>query len=125
MSKQVDWYELGIYENGRWSYSGRYGEPMDVVVAATFRLGRALFAEPNETNGSWRIADAETGETVAGARLMSHAPKGPLRRWRGLTWIGWLNFLLLRWFLFRLSYNVEDDGSISGYGVRFIPSWRW
>jgi hypothetical protein len=50
---------------------------------------------------------------------------GPLRRWRGLTWIGWLNYLALRWFLVRLHYGVEQDNTISRYYFRFTPTWRW
>lgn len=30
----------------------------------------------------------------------------PTRRFWGLTWVGWLNFLVLRWFFVRLSYEV-------------------
>lgn len=48
-----------------------------------------------------------------------------MRRWRGLTWMGWVNYLVLRWFFVRLHRVVEDDGEITGYGLRRCFSWRW
>lgn len=51
---------------------------------------------------------------------------GPLRRWRGLTWVGWLNFLALRWFLVRIVYVFDEDtGENVRYSLRFYPTWRW
>lgn len=48
-----------------------------------------------------------------------------MRRFRGLTWVGWLNFLLLRWFLVRLAYCVDIDDEIVGYKLKWWPSWRF
>ncbi len=56
---------------------------------------------------------------LAGERL--ELP-GPLRRWRGLSWVGWLNRLVLRWFFVRLGYVVESDNTISKY---FLHRWVW
>lgn len=50
---------------------------------------------------------------------------GPLRRWRGLTWVGWLNAIALRWVGLRVYYQLEEDGSISRYGVRWMSPFRW
>jgi hypothetical protein len=56
---------------------------------------------------------------------------GPMRRVRGLTWVGWVNYLVLRWFLFRIYYVPvprfpgDTVGKIGRYGLRFVPSWRW
>lgn len=50
------------------------------------------------------------------------ASLGPMRRLLGLTWIGWLNFLVLRWFFVRLFYVVESDGTISRWG---LTKWVW
>ena len=56
---------------------------------------------------------------------------GPLRRYRGLTWVGWVNYVLLRWFLFRIIYTFvprfEGDtvGKIANYKIVFYPTWRW
>lgn len=56
---------------------------------------------------------------------------GPMRRWRGLTWIGWLNYLVLRWFFVRLCYQsmprFEGDtvGKITKHWLAFTPTWRW
>lgn len=44
-----------------------------------------------------------------------------MRRVGGLTWVGWLNFILLRWFFVRLSYAVEDDAR----GRFSIVRWVW
>jgi hypothetical protein len=32
----------------------------------------------------------------------------PHRRLFGLTWVGWLNFLVLRWFFVRIAYEVDQ-----------------
>lgn len=48
--------------------------------------------------------------------------RGPMRRVLGLTWVGWLNILLLRWFFVRLYYVVEQDNTVSGYGLH---RWVW
>lgn len=47
---------------------------------------------------------------------------GPMRRVLGLTWVGWLNRLILRWFCIRLHYVVETDNTISRWGV---TRWVW
>jgi hypothetical protein len=43
--------------------------------------------------------------------------KAPTRRLFGLTWVGWLNYLLLRWFFVRLSYEVPEAPTL-----RFVTS---
>jgi hypothetical protein len=48
---------------------------------------------------------------------------GPLKRWRGNTWVGWLNTLVLRWLCIRLAYRVEGDNTISGWG--YVWAWPW
>lgn len=47
---------------------------------------------------------------------------GPLRRFRGMTWVGWLNRLVLRWFFVRLAYRLEPDNTISGW---MLQRWFW
>lgn len=32
----------------------------------------------------------------------------PTREWNGHTWVGWLNFILLRWFFIRLAWKDEE-----------------
>lgn len=64
--------------------------------------------------------------TVGGRDLevanAGEGPLGPLRRFRGLTWVGWLNRLVLRWLFVRLAYVVEPDNTISRY---FVHRWVW
>lgn len=45
-----------------------------------------------------------------------------MRRVFGLTWVGWLNRIVLRWFFVCLAYRVEDDDTVSGY---FLARWIW
>lgn len=47
---------------------------------------------------------------------------GPMRRFLGLTWVGWLNYLVLRWLFVRLAYTVEPDNTVSGYK---LLRWYW
>lgn len=126
-----DHWEIGYYADEKWRFKGEHPDPSSAICALVFERGEVLHAE-REDNGTYRVTDL-AGNTVACVRRMTHAlpgdpglnGNGPLRRWRGLTWVGWLNFLVLRWFLFRVYYVVETDGTISKYGMRFIPSWRW
>lgn len=37
-----------------------------------------------------------------------------------MTWLGFLNYYILQWLCVRLYKTVEDDGSISGWGL-----WYW
>ena len=48
--------------------------------------------------------------------------RGPMRRFLGLTWVGWLNRLVLRWFFVRLAYRVYSDNTFGGY---FLIRWVW
>lgn len=48
-----------------------------------------------------------------------------MRRWRGLTWVGWLNYLVLRWFFVRLAYAVPSP-EIGRPPTRwFLTRWVW
>ncbi len=46
---------------------------------------------------------------------------GPLRRFRGMTWVGWLNTIVLQWTGVRLVYRVEENNTISGWG--YVLAW--
>lgn len=49
---------------------------------------------------------------------------GPLKRYRGMTWVGWVNVVIFQWLFLRLAYRTEDDNSISGWGFCFaLPFW--
>lgn len=39
--------------------------------------------------------------------------------------MGWLNYLVLRWFLFRLVREEDADGNMVKMYLRWWPSWRW
>lgn len=48
-----------------------------------------------------------------------------MRRLLGLTWCGWLNFLLLQWLCLRLVRVVDDDDdTVTGYQIRWMPIWK-
>lgn len=48
-----------------------------------------------------------------------------MRRFLGLTWCGWLNFVILQWTGFRLQRVVEgDDAEIIGWRIAWHPPWR-
>lgn len=54
--------------------------------------------------------------------------RAPTRRWRGLTWVGWLNFIVLRWFFVRLTYEVPIDRFVTAAAkdeiIKIDPSMR-
>lgn len=43
-------------------------------------------------------------------------------KWREMSWVGWLNRLLLQWFFVRLAYEVDDAGRKVNFG---ILRWVW
>jgi hypothetical protein len=49
--------------------------------------------------------------------------KAPNKRWKGHTWVGWLNLILLRWFFIRLAY--EDSLPPIRWALIFRWPWRW
>jgi len=54
----------------------------------------------------------------------------PVKKWRGLTWVGWINLLLLRWFCIRLAYELKASGhpavlDITYWSLTFRAPWRW
>jgi hypothetical protein len=120
-----------------------YADPEIAIVQLTFATGKVLTGTVETSPGGsqrWRVRDVPTGDTIAmlcevlapvpqtisgGPITPSKNGPGPLRRWRGLTWVGWVNYVVLRWFLFRIAYAVEDDGTISRYWLAFVPTWRW
>lgn len=115
-----------------------FTEPGLAISSITLRLGVAVLGK-EEDDDTWRVTNAR-GETIACVRKTpddgpdprpGQVPDpgknglGPLRRFRGLTWVGWLNYLVLRWFLLRLIYTVEEDNSISRYQLKICKTWRW
>lgn len=55
-------------------------------------------------------------------------PRPPLRRWRGFTWIGWTNRMVLRWIGLRIEWLCNGDGDerVIGYGLEAAWPWsRW
>lgn len=64
-------------------------------------------------------------KTVKWSDVDDTGPLGPLRRWRGHTWVGWANILVLRWLFVRLQYTVEYDNTISKWGVTLAWPWKW
>lgn len=131
----MSYWEIGRYIDGEWQFEGKFDDPQVAIVTFAFESGRTTLADRDD-NGTFVVKDIETGEVMGCVRHVKdvaltapgQAPKGrlgPLKRWRGLTWVGWLNYLVLRWFLVRIHYVVETDNTISSYGVRFVPTWRW
>lgn len=131
----MSYWEIGRYVDEKWEFEGKFDDPQLAIITFAFESGRPTLAKQDE-NGTFAVKDLETGEIVGCVRHVEDAKEtkpgmvpsgrpGPLKRWRGLTWVGWLNYLVLRWFLFRIYYMVEEDNTISRYGVRFVPTWRW
>lgn len=131
-----EYWQLCKLDGDAWDLkdSRRFESVQHAIVALSFETGRILHGL--DENGGFRVKDVESGETIAAVRHCTLRPltkigaspegrPGPLKRWRGLTWVGWLNFLVLRWLLFRIGYTVEPDGTISRYYVTFMPTWRW
>lgn len=128
-------WQIAYPVDGKWEFGTReFADPQQAICALVFELGIPLHSE-QVANGSWEVKNL-TGATVACIRELRPQPStvpgtqpqgslGPLRRWRGLTWVGWLNYLFLRWFLFRIAYTVEENGTISRYQLKFHPTWRW
>jgi hypothetical protein len=51
---------------------------------------------------------------------------GSARRWRGLTWVGWVNYLVLRWVGLAIWYTVPPDNSrMTDLRMRRQPWGRW
>jgi hypothetical protein len=122
-------WEIGMKtgETGEdWEFSGDYPDPQSAIVALTMQLGVAL-AGNLEGNGMWSVKRCDDSVIIAVIRERGaivgkgEAPEhmGPLRRWRGLTWVGWLNTLVLQFLGVRLTYHVEKDNTISGWGFCF------
>lgn len=57
--------------------------------------------------------------------LFRVAPREPLRRWRGLTWIGWVNRLVLRWIGLRIEWACSGNGDESVIGYGLVTAWPW
>jgi len=59
--------------------------------------------------------------------------KKPKKLLYGRTWLGWLNFLLLRWFFIRLAYVKHRIRTNLGnyykqeitWSIIFRAPWRW
>ena len=136
-------YDLMLYKRGQWAHHRYYRSSSEALADYCMQAGKVLMGHYEEGTATMRITDKD-GVTVACVREIPEpreiAPGtavavggkdadgyalGPLKRWHGLTWVGWLNFILLRWFLFRICYQVETDGSVSKYSLKFVPTWRW
>lgn len=121
-------WEIGLKTGATgedWEFSGEYPDQQSAIVALTMKLGVALLGE-QEANGTWSVKRCDDLSVVAVIRQTpavappkSPGLQGPLRRWRGLTWVGWLNTLFLQFLGVRLIYCVEEDNSISGWGYCF------
>ena len=48
--------------------------------------------------------------------------KHPTREFRGATWVGWLNLLVLQWLFMRLAYNMNNEWFILRW---VIPRTGW
>lgn len=57
--------------------------------------------------------------------------KAPQKVFFDHTWVGWLNFLLLRWFFIRLCFAVmwKHETTLPRltvrWGILFRAPWRW
>jgi hypothetical protein len=58
----------------------------------------------------------------------------PTKEWRGHTWVGWLNLILLRWLCMRLAWEEAEEIDKSGkiisikkqqWLLLFRSPWRW
>lgn len=47
--------------------------------------------------------------------------------WREMTWVGWLNRLLLQWFCIRLAYEIDEDGKKTNFEILkwVVPLTGW
>jgi hypothetical protein len=81
-------------------------------LAADRQVDRARFVE-------WALAKKWSDVDEDGCAL------GPMRRWRGHTWVGWLNLVVLRWCFVHLYYVVEYDNTISRWGLATAWPWKW
>jgi len=56
---------------------------------------------------------------------MSRMKNAEMRRFWGLTWQGWANYLVLRWFGWRIVRTVEDDGTVSSTKLQRWRGTKW
>ena len=51
----------------------------------------------------------------------------PDRRFLSLTWVGWLNFLLVQWLCVRIAGRIDHSGKFAGWGLRgpVLPLSGW
>lgn len=49
--------------------------------------------------------------------------KYPTKRFFGLSWVGWLNVLILQWFFVRLqgAFDEHEDGTTATYWALILP----
>ena len=110
-----------------------YEDHAQAICSIVFRLGVST-QSTYTPDGEFAVRALDTNEIVA--RIVPVKPtklvhevkrRAALTRWRGLSWVGWLNYLVLRWFFFRLTYKVDEETGerISGYYFSWVPSWRW
>jgi hypothetical protein len=79
----------------------------DAAVEAEAARAAAYASRSTAAAAAW-VADAAVAAD-AGERTMSkHMWR--MRRVLGLSWIGWLNTLVLQWFWVRLQLTIERDG---------------
>lgn len=50
-----------------------------------------------------------------------------MKKFLGLSWIGWLNVLIIQWFFIRICYVLGDDGKPKSIGFlgMVIPLTGW
>lgn len=48
-----------------------------------------------------------------------------VRRVLGLTWVGWINRLLLRWFFVRLAHGTDARGRLVLTLLRWVWPFPW
>lgn len=110
-----------------------YEDHAQATCAIVFRLGVATLSEYTP-DGEFAVRSCENNEIVARivpvgpTKLVYKPARYPaLRRWHGLSWVGWVNFVFLRWFLVRLYYQVDEltGERIGPVRLRWWPSWRW
>jgi len=46
---------------------------------------------------------------------------------KSMSWLAWVNFLFFQWFFIRLFKNVENDGTVLGWGFMgvILPLTGW
>lgn len=118
-------WQIGHRKDDGWEFEPElYEDPQLAIACLVMKTGEIMLGR-EEPDGTWSVRTIDD-EVVAcvrenlGTQKTGEGNLGPLRRFLGLTWVGWLNMLVLQWFCVRLVYHVEDNNTISGWSYCFM-----